>query len=246
MKTRPPEPDAGATRLEDFLTAGIVDLCRLVRLPDLRDFCPASQYFGQASTTAGTPVSPAVAQLAIYILLVTRGLQPRHKTLYPRRDRLQSLLQRVYRKAVKAWDEGDFNNVHELQPAVRPLAAFARRNIPGFQGMGAGLDSFGVKSVKVSLAILTEKLAMSFARQIAKNPAKTFAELLGASIVASAPWPGVIEKLGRRHTVRGLMRLGVSAGLAGTPSSRTGKQAVMLDDLQKFLKRANKVLQRSD
>ncbi len=29
------------------------------------------------------PASPAAAQLALYLLLVTKGLQPKHKAIYP-------------------------------------------------------------------------------------------------------------------------------------------------------------------
>jgi hypothetical protein len=126
---------------------------------------------------------------------------------------------------------------------VRTLARFARRNITGFEHTRDGLDAFGVISVERSLAILTEKLAMTFARKIAKNPAKVPVELVGASLVASAVSPGVIESLGDGHTVRGLMRMGVRAGLAGAGSSKTGIKSAALDDLRKFLKRADKVLE---
>lgn len=217
-------------------------MCRLAKLPDLQEFCPVNWPAPRASAVALIPASPAAAQLALYLLLVTRGLQPKHKTLYPHRDRLRDLLQRVYRKALKAWDDGDLKDVQAIQPGVRTLAKFARRNIPGFPHTGGGLDAFGVTSVQKSLAILTEKLAMTFAREIAKNPAKAPAEVVGASLVASAASPGVIDKVGNDHTVRGLMRLGVRAGLTATRPSKTGTKTAGLTELRKFLKRADKVL----
>lgn len=236
-------PEGAAAHFEAFLCAGIADLCRLVKLPDLNDFCRDSRPLRRGSTVALIPASPAAAQLALYLLLVTRGLQPKHKTLYPHRDRLRYLLQRVYRTAVKAWDEGDLKNAERLQPGVRTLAKFARRSIPGFEYTAGGLDGFGVTSVQRSLAILTEKLAMTVAREIAKNPAKAPVELVGASLVASAASPGIIEKIGNGHTVRGLMRLGVRAGLTGRRPSKTSTKTAGLDELRKFLKRADKVLE---
>lgn len=242
MAPKPKTPDEAAAYFEAFLGAGIADLCRLVKLPDLAEFCHEIRPLRRTSTVALIPASPAAAQLSLYLLLVSRGLQPKHKALYPHRDRLQDLLQRVYRKALKAWDEGDFKDVQGLQPGVRTLAKFARRSIPEFEHMGVGLEAFGVTSVQRSLAILTERLAMTFAREIAKNPAKAPVELVGASLVASAASPGVIERIGDGHTVRGLMRLGVRAGLSGTRPSKTGTKTAGLDELRKFLKRADRVL----
>jgi hypothetical protein len=67
-------------------------------------------------------------------------------------------------------------------------------------------------------------------------------ELVGASLVASAASPGVIERIGDGHTVRGLMRLGVRAGLSGTRPRKTGAKTAGLDELGEFLKRADRVL----
>jgi hypothetical protein len=242
MAAKPKTSNEAADYFQAFLCAGIADLCRLVKLPDLTDFCPETPFPRRASTVALLPASPAAAQLSLYLLLVTRGLQPKHKVLYPHSDRLRDLLRRVYRKAIKAWDDGNLKDADELQPGVRTLAKFARRNIPGFEHTAGGLEAFGVTSVERSLAILTEKLAMTFARKIAKNPAKAPAELIGASLVASAASPGVIESLGDDHTVRGLMRLGVRAGLSGAGSGKAGNKSAALDDLRKFLKRAYTVL----
>ena len=233
-----------AVHFEAFLCAGIAELCRSVNLPDLYELCPAIRPTRRACRVAVIPTSPAVAQLSLYLLLVCRGLQPKHTNVYPHRDRLRNLLQRVYRKAIKASDDGDLEDAEGLQPGVRTLAKFARRNIAGFDHTGAGLSVFGVKSVRISLAILTEKLAMTFAREIAKNPEKAPVELLGASLVASATSPGVIQRIGNGHTVRGLMRFGVRAGLTGASRSTAGKKTSGVDELRKFLKRADKVLDR--
>jgi hypothetical protein len=242
MVTKPKTPDEAAAHFQAFLCAGIADLCRLVKLPDLAEFCPATRSPRRPSTAVLIPTSPAAAQLSLYLLLVTRGLQPKHAEIYPHRDRLRDLLRRVYRKALKAWDDGNLKDADGLQPGVRTLAKFARRNIPGFEHTVDGLEAFGVTSVERSLAILTEKLAMTFARKVAKNPAKAPAALVGASLVASAACPGVIESLGDDHTVRGLMRLGVRAGLSGASSGKAGSKSAALGDLRKFLKRADKFL----
>jgi hypothetical protein len=229
---------------ESFLLAGIADLCRFVNLQDLDQRYPTHRPPRRACSLTAIPTSPAVAQLSLYLLLVSRGLQPKHTNVYPHRDRLRNLLLRVYRKAIKASDDGKFEDAKGLQPGVRTLAKFTRRNIAGFDHTGAGLSVFGVKSVRTSLEILTEKLAMTVAREIAKNPEKAPVELLGASLVASASSPGVIQRIGNGHTVRGLMRFGVRAGLTGASRSKAGKKTSGVDELRKFLKRADKVLDR--
>jgi hypothetical protein len=244
MAPKPKTSAEAAAHFQAFLCAGIADLCRLVQLPNLHEFCAESRPKKRAATESLIPASPAVAQLSLYLLLVTRGLQPKHADVYPHRERLRDLLHRVYRKAIKSWDDGDLKDVQGLHPGVRTLAKFASRNIAGFEQAGGSLDEFGVTSVQKSLAILTEKLAMTFAHEIAKRPAKVPAELAGASLVASATSPGVIEKIGDGHTVQGLMRLGVRAGLAEASSSKTGTRTAGLDELRKFLKRAHKVLER--
>ena len=233
-----------AAHFEAFLCAGIADLCRCVNVQDLDERYPTHRPSRRACSVTAIPTSPAVAQLSLYLLLVSRGLQAKHTNVYPRRDQLRNLLQRIYRRALKACDDGKFEDVEGLQPGVRTLAKFARRNIAGFDHTGAGLDAFGVMSVQKSLSILTEKLAMTVARELAKNPTKAPVELVGASLVASAASPGVIEKIGDGHTVRGLMRLGVRAGLTGTRASKASKKKSGLDELRKFLKRADKVLDR--
>ncbi len=242
MAKSPHNPDEAATHLEAFLTAGIADLCRLVELRGVPGLCLETRPPTQVFTARSRPVSPVAAQLALYLLLVSRGLQPKHKALYPRCDRLRDLLRRVYRKALKSWDEGNLCDIQGLQPAVRTLARFARRTMPGFEYSAGGLEAFGVKSVRVSLAILTEKLAMNLARELAKAPVKAPPELVGASLVASATSPGVIEKIGNGHTVTGLMRLGVWAGLTRTRSGGNGTQTSGLEELRKFLKRVDKPL----
>lgn len=234
--------DKSADRLEAFLFAGVADLCQLVKLPDLHQFCPGFQPYSQASRAAVNCAPPVVARLAIYLLLASRGLQPKHKALYPHRDRLRDLLQRVYRKALKAAPDSGPTNLHELQPGVRTLATFLHRNVAAFEDTQIGLKAFGVTSVQKSLAILTEKLAMTFAREIARNPAKVPVELVGVSMMASANSPGVIEKLGEAHTVTGLMKLGACAGLASTRVSKVSARNAGLNQLRKFLKRADKLL----
>ena len=237
-----------ADHFQAFLCAGILDLLRLAKLPDLKEFCPGARSVGLPSTSADLPRVPAVAQLALYLLLLTRGLQPKHTVIYPHRDRLRDLLRRVYRKALARWDAGELKDVEALQPGVRTLAKFARRRLPPFEGTWDGLDAFGVKSVRESLKLLTEKLAMVYARNIArrlaKDPTSVPPEVLGASLVASATSPGVVERLGDGHTIAGLMKLGVRAGLVGAGSRGAGKQApAALDDLRKFLKRAGRELE---
>jgi hypothetical protein len=231
-----------AAYFEAFLCAGIVDLCRLADIPAGDGSCVVRSSRGCVSALFLTSEVPAVAQLALYLLLVAKGLQPKHKNFYPRRDRFQGLLKRVYSKALKAWDDGNLNDVRELQPGIHTLAGFARRNVPEFEGTSDGLDAFGVKDVRISLAILTEKLALTLAREIAKNPAKATTELVGASLVASATSPGVIERIGHDRTVEGVMHLGIQTGLNGMPSSKPGTNSAGIDDLRRFLKRADKVL----
>ena len=230
-----------------FLCAGILDLCRLVKLPDLKEFCPGARSSPCPAHSAGTPRVVAVAQLSLYLLLLARGLAPKHTVIYPHRDRLRDLLKRVHAKAIKTWDRGELKDVEDLHTSVRTLAKFARRNIEPFEFTRDGLDAFGVKSAQRSLQLLTEKMAAYFAREIAKKLAKdpdsVPPELLGASLVASATAPGVVERIGGGSSVKAVMKLGVRAGLAGAASRKPGaKTPAPLDDLRKFLKRAGQFL----
>ena len=236
---------AGTEYFQAFVCAGVPDLCRLV---ELKEFCPGPA-MGRPRISADLPRVPAVAHLALYMLLLTRGLQPKHTVVYPHRKRLRDLLRRIYRKAIANWDRGELQDGEELQLSVRALAKFARKNFGPFENPGTSLQGFGVTSVRQSLAILTEKLAMLYARNItrrlAKDPESVPPEVLGGSLVASATSPGVVERLGDGHTIGGLMKLGVRTGLMGASSRGAGKQApAALDDLRKFLKRAGRELQR--
>lgn len=230
-----------------FLCAGILDLCRLVKLPDLKEFCPGARSSPCPAHSAGIPRVVAVAQLSLYLLLLARGLAPKHTVIYPNRDRLRDLLKRVHAKAIKTWDRGELKDVEDLHTSVRTLAKFARRNIDPFEFTRDSLDAFGVKSAQRSLQLLTEKMAAYFAREIAKKLAKdpdsVPPELLGASLVASATAPGVVERIGGGSSVKAVMKLGVRAGLAGAASRKPGaKTPAPLDDLRKFLKRAGQFL----
>jgi hypothetical protein len=245
MRAKQANTDGG--QFQAFLCAGILDLCRLVKLPDLKEFCPGARSSPCPSHSAGTPRVVAVAQLSLYLLLLARGLAPKHTVIYPHRDRLRDLLKRVHAKAIKTWDRGELKDVEDLHTSVRTLAKFARRNIEPFEFTRDGLDAFGVKSAQRSLQLLTEKMAAYFAREIAKKLAKdpdsVPPELLGASLVASATAPGVIERIGGGSSVKAVMKLGVRAGLAGAASRKPGaKTPAPLDDLRKFLKRAGQFL----
>jgi hypothetical protein len=228
-----------------FLCAGIVDLCRLVKMPDLKELCPGARARSCPAHSAGKPRVIAVALLAQYLRLLACGLAPKHTAIYPHRDRLRDLLKRVHSKARTTWYRGELEDVEALHASVRTLAKFARRNLEPFQFTVDGLDAFGVKSAQRSLQLLTEKMAAISAREIAKklaeDPNSVPLEVLGASLVASATTPGVAERLGT--SVRGVMQLGIQGGLAGAASRKPGaKTPAPLDDLRKFLKSAGRFL----
>jgi hypothetical protein len=241
------EIQADSAHFQVFFCAGILDLCRLVKLPDLRELCPGARSNSCPGHSAGTPRVVAVAQVSLYLVLLTHGLAPKHTAIYPHRDRLRDLLKRIQAKARKTWDHGELKDVESLHASVRTLAKFARRNLEPFQFTVDGLDAFGVKSAQRTLQLLTEKMAAYFAREIAKklaeDPNSVPPELLGASLVASATSPGVVERIGGGSSVTGLMKLGIRAGLAGAASRKPGaKTPAPLDDLRKFLKSVGRFL----
>lgn len=246
MAAKPKTPADAAAHFQAFLCAGILDLCRLVKLPELKDLCPGAPEEKHLAITAGTPPVPAIAELASYLRLLSVGLRPKHEMMYPHRGRLHDLLKRVCSKACTLWDAGELKDVKQLQPGVRTLARFARKRFPMFEYSTDGLEAFGVKSLSRSSQILTEQVAMVHARQIAKRLAKdpnsVPPEVLGASLVASSTSPGIVESLGPGHTVRGLMKLGVRVGLNGKGRGRTSAKNPGQEELRMTLRRTGKVL----
>ncbi len=245
ITTAPPNSQADSAHFQAFLCAGILDLCRLVKLPDLKKLCPGARSSSCPAHSAGQPRVIAVTLLAQYLRLLTHGLAPKHTAIYPHRDRLRELLTRVHSKARTTWDRGELKDVEALHASVRALTKFARRNLEPFQVTVDGLDAFGVKSAQRSLQLLTEKMAAgnarTIAKQLAEDPDSVPLEVLGAALVASATTPGVAERLGT--TVNGVMQLGIRGGLAGAALRKPGaKTPSSLDDLRRFLKSAGRSL----
>jgi hypothetical protein len=78
-KKTPPDPDLD--QFQDFIRAGIVDLKR---------------HAGDDPTVLGTgsqlPLVPPASQLSMFLLLITKGVEPKHQDVFTHRDRLTEYL----------------------------------------------------------------------------------------------------------------------------------------------------------
>jgi hypothetical protein len=235
-------PAESAAHFQAFLCAGIADLCRLVGAAGSADRRRAK---GRITKVLGPGRIAECADLALYLLLVTRGLQPVHTGLYPHRDRLAKLLQRVYRLAVITWDQARqsdartaarmLKDVAVLTPAGEALCRFAASNLGGL--CDESLRDFGVDDVHGALVRLSEKMAVVITEKAPR--AGTAAEgLLGGTllIAATAGLPGGAGGHSRDTLVRAGARMALWEPASKTPAAR--------QSLRRCVKRVGKLVGR--
>lgn len=238
MSPKPRTP-AAAEHFQDFIRAGIADLCRLAE---------GDGHAGGRRTrprTITTPLSdpiPQAADLAMYLMLLTRGLQPIHGKLYEHRERLAKLLERVYRAALKLWDssrEHDakqaarmLKDVTSMGPAVKALARFAEKHLGGLSGLK--LSDFGVTDVHVALVNLSQKLAATIAQKVAESGTQPGDVLNSTLLIANTA--GLYGGHGG-HSRATLVRASVRAALATPPADSDAREQY----LRRFMKRLGKV-----
>jgi hypothetical protein len=239
MAAKPKTPDEAADHFQSFLCAGIADLCLLGGATT--DTRSRKGTRGIERVLGPGPI-PGCADLALYLLLVTRGLQPLHVRVFPQRKRLTSLLQRVYRSALTAWDTarhsdartGDriLKDVESVHPAVEALARFADKRLGGLSEYS--LRDFGVKDVHAAMVRLSGKMAVTIAQKAAKAPKQVDGVLGGAMLVAATA--GLPEGAGG-YSRGTLVRAGVRTALAKMSGTAPAGQ----QELRRYMKRLGKL-----
>jgi len=149
-------PDPDAQQLEHLIRAGISDLLRIAE----------SDRKGPSSP-AQLPAIPKAAQLSMFLLLLTKGVEQKHQTIFAHKEQLEGHLGRVYRKSKACWEEAigtkseqirskRLQDTQNIEPAISALDRFAEKSFGAF---GASLADFGVKDIQLALGALTTKLA---------------------------------------------------------------------------------------
>lgn len=143
-------------RFQEFFRAGIGDLGRLV-------------VEGQQGSTTGSPLPtvPQAAQLSMFLLLVAKGIEPKHDLLFPHAKRLTRDLQAVYKQSKSCWEaalqakkkSARADQLWDAEP-IRPFVARLTRYADKHFGLPTTtLWDFGVHDVQLALASLIRKLA---------------------------------------------------------------------------------------
>lgn len=233
-------PEEAAAHFEAFLCAGIADLCRLGGATADTGSRKVSR--GITRVLGPGPI-PECADLALYLLLVTRGLQPVHARVFPQRERLTRLLQRIYRSALTAWDTARHSDAKTsaqilkdtaiVLPAIEALTRFADKRLGGLSEYT--LQDFGVQDVHAAMVRLSEKMAVAIAGKAAKAPKQATGVSSGAMLVTATA--GLPEGAGG-HSRDTLVRAGVRNALAKT----TGTTPADQQELRRYMKRLGKLM----
>jgi len=150
----PLDPDV--EQFQDFIRSGIGDLQRIAG--------DVSARWGAGSEL---PPVPQAAQLSMFLLLITKGVEPKHKDIFIHKDRLTEHLDKVYKKSKTGWEEAlaaksvrardsQLHDTSVIEPYIAALVRFTEKN---FGLTAAPLRSFGVSNVQVALGALIKKLA---------------------------------------------------------------------------------------
>jgi hypothetical protein len=156
-------PDAQVGEFQDFIRAGISELNRLV----------GNDPTG-ARTHSKLPSIPQVAQLSMFLMLIAKGIEPKHVDIYPHRNRLTEHLDKVYKKSRLRWEEAiatksqssrenQLHDTRDVQPHVAVLVRYAEKT---FGLNSRSLRSFGVTDVQAALGALIKKVADATERQL--------------------------------------------------------------------------------
>jgi hypothetical protein len=150
------KPDPDAEKFKDFIRAGIYELKQI-----------AAEEAGDYGGESQLPAVPRAAQLSIFLLLVTRGIERKHRTLYAHKEELQAALGTVYEHAKQSWlralaakspkaQNARLQDTSDFSPYVDALARFADKR---FGMSSVPLSTFGVTNVQVALGMLVKKVS---------------------------------------------------------------------------------------
>lgn len=149
-------PDPDAQQLEHLIRAGISDLSRIAE----------SDRKGPSSP-AQLPAIPKAAQLSMFLLLLTKGVEQKHETIFAHKGQLEGHLGKVYKQSKGCWEEALASKIEKarskrlqdtrhIEPTIISLSRFAEKSFGAF---GASLADFGVKNIQLALGALTTLLA---------------------------------------------------------------------------------------
>jgi hypothetical protein len=155
--------DPDAEQFQDFIRAGIGDLQRI-----------AGGDSSEWGARSELPPVPQAAQLSMFLLLITKGVEPKHKDIFTHKNRLTEHLNKVYKKSKAGWEEAlaaksvrardsQLHDTSVIEPYIAALVRFAEKN---FGMTSIPLRSFGVRDVQVALAALIKKLATGVERDL--------------------------------------------------------------------------------
>jgi hypothetical protein len=221
-------PDPNKSQFENFIRAGIGDLGRIL---DEAPFRP--------TTDERLPAVAQAAQLSMFLLLITRGIEPKHTVIFPHSDRLSASLDKIYRQSKACWQDAlkakseaartkRLRDTSQIEPQILKLVRFAKKN---FGETLVSLRELGVNDVQLALASLSEKIAAGAEASLglgahAAKKSKTAKKV----DVSSAILGGLlVAKIGADAGLRGSVtrdhvmatRAGVSIGLAKTTDKKS-------------------------
>jgi hypothetical protein len=150
------KPDPDAEKFKDFIRSGIYELKQI-----------AAEEAGDYGGGSQLPAVPRAAQLSIFLLLVTRGIDRKHRTLYAHKEELQAALGTVYEHAKQSWlralaakspkaRAARLQDTSDFSPYVDALTRFADKR---FGMSSVPLSTFGVTDVQVALGMLVKKVS---------------------------------------------------------------------------------------
>ena len=214
----PPDPDV--EQFQDFIRSGIGDLQRI-----------AGDDFSERGAGSELPPVPQAAQLSMFLLLITKGVEPKHKDIFIHKYRLTEHLEKVYKKSKAGWEEAlasksqrtrdsQLHDTSVIEPYIAALVRFAEKN---FGLTAAPLRSFGVRDVQVALGALIKKLATGVQHDLGLFPQAISGKAVGK--------PGKLTPEARRDIpgpVLGGLLVATVAGDVGLQGSVTRDQAMAL------------------
>jgi hypothetical protein len=214
----PLDPDV--EQFQDLIRSGIGDLQRIA---------------GDSPTKMGTsselPPVPQAAQLSMFLLLITKGVEPKHKDIFIHKDRLTEHLNKVYKKSKVGWEEAlaaksqrardsQLHDTSVIGPYIAALVRFAEKN---FGLTPVPLSTFGVSNVQVALAALIKKLATGVEHDLGLFPQALSGKAVGKAGKLTPEAHGDIP-----GPVLGGLLVATVAGDVGLQGSVTRDQAMAM------------------
>jgi hypothetical protein len=178
----------GSSRLEDVFRATLGELQRVV------DEDPRG-----VTVPMRLPAVPHVAQLSLFGLMLLKGADKSHKTVFANRVQFEDLLGKVYRKARSKWEAALLKTaatkalnkqLNELG-AVRTAARSAVKATDTAMGLaGPTLGSLGVTNLQAAITDLTRRFVAAAGQQVGlEQPKGTAGRSAAPAATSNLPGP---------------------------------------------------------